>query len=89
MLRVGLPASPSLRAARVSRPTGSRNGDAETAGNGPQRRRSGLQVSYRKAVEVVTAELGVSRLQVEMALEQALPAKQRQTLEQRERAEAA
>lgn len=86
MVRVGLPASPSLRAARVSRPTGSRNGDAQTARNGSQRRRSGLQVSYFKAVEVLTAEVGASRLQIELALEQALPARQRQILEQRDAA---
>jgi hypothetical protein len=42
----GLPASPSLRVARAPGPTGERNGDAKAT-------RSGLQVSYRKAVEAV------------------------------------
>ena len=84
MERVGLPASPSLRAAGVSHPARARNGDAESAPNTPQRARSGLQVSYRKAVEVLHAELGASKLSIELALERALPARQRATLEDRE-----
>jgi hypothetical protein len=53
MERAGLPASPSLRAAGVSRGTTARNGDAPAVRNGAlrPRSRSGLQVSYRKAVE--------------------------------------
>lgn len=60
MERAGLPASPSLRAAGVTRGTTRRNGDAPEPRNGALRSRSGLQVSYRKAVEAL-AEHFISR----------------------------
>ncbi len=97
MERVGLPASPSLRAAGVSRPTGSRNGDAENGGKQPQRRRSGLQVSAPKMADVVaellashtyTLTLEECRDIAEQEVRRALSARQREVLEQRERAAA-
>lgn len=84
MERVGLPASPSLRAARVSRPTSTHNGDAETArkqrlGGKP----SGLQVSFPRAVETLASEFSLPPERVDAALRLALPDLQRQRLEDR------
>jgi hypothetical protein len=57
----------------------------ETRANGAKRHSnpSGLQVPYRKALQVLTAELGgfVESRRVEAALRKALPAKQRERLE--------
>lgn len=92
MERVGLPALPSLRAAGVSRPTQDRNGDAQSGQNGPQRTRSGLQVSYRKAAAQVAA-IFVSQGEpaddalslAEHMLAPALSPRQREVLDQRQR----
>jgi hypothetical protein len=64
--------------------------DAHSANKGRTRKRRtaaerGLQVSFWKAVEVLHAELGSPRLAIELALEQALPSRQREILEHRER----
>jgi hypothetical protein len=89
MERAGLPASPSLRAAGVTRGTTARNGDGENVGNGALRSRSGLQVSYRKAVEVL-AEHFISRGEVypyvlaRNIVKSTLSPRQRQILQARE-----
>jgi hypothetical protein len=46
----------------------------------------GLQVSFRKAIEVLHAELRLPKLAIESALEPALSARQRQQLFEREAA---
>lgn len=96
MERVGLPPLPSLRAAGVSRPTNGRNGDAPVARKGAQRSRSGLQVSYHKAVEHVADSLEVvigpraTAVRVaEHTLAKALSPRQRARLEQQRPKEAA
>jgi hypothetical protein len=91
MERVGLPASPSLRAAGMSRPTPPRNGDAENAGKQPQRGRSGMQVSFPKAVAILEDFFDDSgyaythRLAVKL-LAAALSDRQREQLRERKRA---
>jgi len=84
MERVNLPASPSLRAARVSRATTTHNGDAQIDRKRPLGGKpSGAQVSYFKAIEVLHSELGVDRAALRSALRQALSATQRARLEGR------
>lgn len=93
MERVGLPASPSLRAARVSRPTTTHNGDAEIDRKRPLRGKpSGAQLSYWKARRTLaedyrrdgyTWEAAVAK--AEHVLNPALPTRQREQLSQRER----
>lgn len=48
--------------------------------------RSGLQVSYRKAIETLHQELGLPKLAIEHALVPALSARQRERLEELESA---
>lgn len=48
-----------------------------------RRKRSGLQVSYRKAVDALQSHLGIPRHSAEEALRLALPVRQRLRLEQR------
>lgn len=83
MERVGLPALPSLRAAGVSRPTIDHNGDAENVQKRAVRRKpSGAQVSYFKAIDVLSRELDIDPAEIRCALRLALPATQRARLEQ-------
>jgi hypothetical protein len=84
MQRVGLPPSPSLRAARVSRPTTDPNGESQKPRNTPQKGKpSGLQVSYYKLLGIVQDELNMEREHAEALLERALSARQREQLDQR------
>lgn len=87
---VGLTVAPSFRAIAASTPTRGHNGDAEKRPNGARRARSGIQVSYPKAVAATTAalvEFGVKPWQAplvaERALADALSARQRERLEAR------
>lgn len=91
MERVGLPPLPSLRAAGVSRPTDERNGDVPQARKGAPRSRSGLQVSYPKAIKAAIAL--AERIETcggdrdELAgqfMEDALSPRQREVLQQRQ-----
>jgi hypothetical protein len=64
--------------------TGYSHQDRENGGNGAQKRHSGLQVSYRKAVEILHAELGTPKHALELALAEALSHRQRERLYERE-----
>jgi len=76
---VGLSVAPTLAAVRAAVTTNGRDGDAYTPAKRPQRRRTELRVSYRKAVEAIDAGRPLSSV---------LSPKQRQVLEQ-QRQEAA
>ena len=90
MERAGLPPSPSLRVAKVTRRTSERNGDAQIDRSDPQKRQSkpsGLQVSYYKALRQLTDALPLPQhVIIERALAAALSESQRQLLERREAA---
>lgn len=89
----GVVVAPSLRAIRASTGTEGRDGHAENGGKRAQRRRPELRVSYRKAVEVLTAAYAPtghedeSREFIEQTLAQALSPRARAQVERsRERA---
>jgi hypothetical protein len=86
----GLEVAPSLRAVRAMGSPRGHNGDPQTGANGRRRARSGLQVSYRKAVEAaadVLVTFGVSSwaapVAAENAMRTALSPAQRERLEAR------
>lgn len=92
MERAGLPASPSLRAAGVSRGTTARNGDGERAASGAQTR-SGLQVSYRKTLLALEDHLTsrgelYPQILARNILKECLSPRQREILNEREQAHA-
>lgn len=90
----GLSVAPSMRAVDAARGTNERQADAESSRKRPQRRRTELRVSYRKAVEVLTAAYAPkghedeSRQFIERTLADALPPRARAQVEQ-QRQEAA
>lgn len=62
MTAAGLPASPSLEAARTASPTSTRNGDAQPARTAPRRRKpSDVRMSVPKLLAHLTDELGAER----------------------------